>query len=164
VTRGALYFHFPSKESIADAVIAAQDQFLVPPERRIKLQSTIDLCMSFADRLQRDPNLRGAVRLAVEQASYRKPDATPYLSSHEVILRLLKEAEAQGELLPSADPEELSPLIVGAFTGIQVFSRVLNNRTDLLERISVLWKHLLPAVAVPALLPQLNTAPEVRAA
>ncbi len=162
VTRGALYFHFPSKEAIADAVMASQDQFLVPPERGMKLQSAIDLTMSFADRLRHDSMLRGAVRLAVEQASYRKPDATPYVSSHEVILRLLREAEERGELLPSVEPEEVAPLIVGAFTGIQVLSQVSNNRIDLLERISTLWRYLLPALAVPALLPRLNTAPEVR--
>jgi AcrR family transcriptional regulator len=162
VTRGALYFHFSSKEAIADAVIASQDQFLVPPERKVKLQSMIDLTMAYADRLRHDSLLRGAVRLAVEQASYRKPDATPYVSSHEVILRLLREAEAQNELLPSAEPEELAPLIVGTFTGIQVFSQALNNRMDLLQRISALWRNLLPGIAMPGLIPHLNTAPEVR--
>ncbi|AEW99113.1 ScbR family autoregulator-binding transcription factor [Streptantibioticus cattleyicolor] len=162
VTRGALYFHFPSKEAIADAVIASQDQFLVPPDHRVRLQATIDLTMSYARRLQHDSLLRGAVRLAVEQASYRKPDATPYVSSHEVVCRLLREAEANGELLPTADPEELTPLIVGAFTGIQVLSQAHNNRLDLLERVSALWKNLLPAIAVAGLLPHLDTSPEAR--
>ncbi len=162
VTRGALYFHFPSKEAIADAVVASQDEALVPPERKLRLQSAIDLTMSFADLLRHDPLLRGAVRLAVEQASYRKPDATPYVSSQEVILRLLREAQEQGELLPSVDPEEVTPLIVGAFTGIQVFSQASNNRQDLLERVTVLWRYLLPGLAVPALLPHLDTTPEVR--
>ncbi|AEW99023.1 ScbR family autoregulator-binding transcription factor [Streptantibioticus cattleyicolor] len=164
VTRGALYFHFPSKEAIADAVVAAQDEALVPPERELRLQAAIDLTMSFGDRLRHDPVLRGAVRLAVEQASYRKPDASPYVSSHAVVLRLLREAEHHGELLPGVDPEEVTALIVGAFTGIQVLSQAINNRADLLGRVTVLWRYLLPGLAVPALLPRLNTAPEVRIA
>ncbi|WP_199239323.1 ScbR family autoregulator-binding transcription factor [Streptomyces sp. ICBB 8177] len=159
VPRTAVYRHFPSKEAIADAVIAVQDEALVPREDGFRLQAAIDLSMSFADMLRHDPMMRGAVRLAVEQAVYRKPRATPYLGSHAVTLRLLEEARDGGELLPHVNPEEVTRLVVGLFTGLQILSEAAGGRTDLLDRVSFLWKSLLPGIAVPTLIPHLDTSP-----
>ncbi|GAA1909850.1 ScbR family autoregulator-binding transcription factor [Streptantibioticus ferralitis] len=155
LTRGALYFHFPSKEAIADAVVAAQAEALVPPERPVKLQAAIDLTLSFADRLQHDTVLRAAVRLTLGQASFKHPDALPYRSSADVIRGLLREAEAGGELLATVEPGEVAQLIVGSFTGIQLLSQVYDERRDLRYRVTKMWKYLLPGLAVPGLLPRL---------
>ncbi|AEW94536.1 FarA [Streptantibioticus cattleyicolor NRRL 8057 = DSM 46488] len=160
VTRGALYFHFPSKEAIADAVVAAQAEALVPPQHKVRLQSTIDLTMDYAHRLRHDAVARAAVRLSVEQASYRRPGITPYQGPGEVIRHLLRQAAEKGELLASADPDEVTDLIVGAFTGIQLLSHVYGKRRDLPHRVAALWKYLLPALAIPGLLPHLVADPE----
>ncbi len=155
LTRGALYFHFPSKEAIADAVVDAQSEALVPPPNKVKLQATIDLTMAFAQRLRTDVVLRAAVRLSVEQASYKTPTASAYRGPADVILGLLTQAQAHGELLAPVDPEEVTQLIVGAFTGIQLLSQVYEERRDLPRRIAALWKYLLPSLAIPGLLPHL---------
>ncbi len=104
LTRGALYFHFPSKEAIADAVVDAQNEALVPPPNKVKLQATIDLTMAFAQRLRTDAVLRAAVRLSVEQASYKTPTAAAYRGPADVIFGLLTQAQSRGELLPTVDP------------------------------------------------------------
>jgi len=155
LTRGALYFHFPSKEAIADAVVDAQSEALVPPANKVKLQATIDLTMAFAERLRSDVVLRAAVRLSVEQASYKTPTATAYRGPADVIFGLLTHAQERGELLATVDPEEVTQLIVGAFTGIQLLSQVYEERRDLPRRVAVLWKYLLPSLAIPGLLPHL---------
>ncbi|MDI5966174.1 ScbR family autoregulator-binding transcription factor [Streptantibioticus silvisoli] len=160
LTRGALYFHFPSKEAIADAVIDAQAEALVPPPHKVKLQATIDLTMAFAERLRTDVVLRAAIRLSVEQASYRTPTAAAYRGPADVIVNLLTTARREGELLTTVDPEEVTQLIVGAFAGIQLLSQVYEERRDLPCRIAVLWKYLLPSLAVPGLLPHLRANPE----
>jgi hypothetical protein len=51
-------------------------------------------------------------------------------------------------------------LLVGAFAGIQQMSRALTGRLDLGHRISVLWSHLLPSLAVPGLLLGLDSEPD----
>ena len=161
LTRGALYFHFPSKEAIADAVVDAQFEALVPPPHKVRLQSTIDMTMAFAERLRTDVVLRAAMRLSVEQASYKTPTAAAYLGPADVILRLLTDAQREGELLPTVDPVEVTQLVVGAFTGIQILSQVHDaGRRDLPRRIATLWKYLLPSLAIPGLLPHLITEPE----
>ncbi|MGW7003510.1 ScbR family autoregulator-binding transcription factor [Streptomyces sp. NPDC054933] len=155
LTRGALYFHFPSKEAIADAVVAAQSEALVPPERPVKLQAAIDLTLRFAEGLQHDTVLRAAVRLTMAQSSFKHPDALPYRSSADVIRGLLREAAAGGELLTTVEPGEVAQLIVGSFTGIQLLSQVYDERRDLTSRVTKMWKYLLPGLAVPGLLPRL---------
>lgn len=158
-TRGALYFHFPSKEALAEAVMAAQSESLVPPVRKIRVQAVIDLTLLFAERLRTDAVLRAAVRLGVDQASIKNPNRAPYQEPINLIEELLKEAGDRGELLPGVDPEEVAGILVGAFTGIQIMSQVYERRQALPGRIAVLWKYLLPSLAVPELIPYLSTDP-----
>jgi AcrR family transcriptional regulator len=155
LTRGALYFHFPSKKAIAQAVVAAQAEALVPPERAVRLQAAIDLTLCFAERLQDDTVLRAAVRLTMGQSPFRQPDTLPYRSSTDVIRGLLREAAEGGELLATAEPGEVAQLIVGSFTGIQLLSQVYEERRALTSRVTRMWKYLLPGLAVPGLLPRL---------
>lgn len=159
LTRGALYHHFPSKEAIAAALVALQSEALEVPDNPVKLQAVIDLTMEFARRLRIDPVLRASVRLAVEQTSFSRPAQTPYDMSSTAILGLLEEASAQGEVLPGTDLREATSLIVGAFTGIQLMSQVYSDRRDLPERVSALWKFLLPGLATPGILGRLRTTP-----
>lgn len=156
LTRGALYFHFPSKEAIADAVVDHQRHALSPPDRDSPLQAVVAMTFAYADSLLRDPVMRGAVRLAVEQGTYRRPDATPYESPEQAVLDLLVQAEARGELLTTADPRAIARLLVAAFTGVQLVSEAQTGRSDLVDRLTDLWRYLLPGIANPGLLPHLR--------
>ncbi len=156
LTRGALYFHFPSKEAIADAVVDHQRQALSAPQRESPLQGVIALTFRYADSLLRDPVMRGAVRLAVEQGTYRRPDAGPYEGPEQAVLELFQRAAQRGELLTTADPRAMSRLLVAAYTGVQLVSDALTGRADLMDRLADLWRYLLPGVANPGLLPHLR--------
>ncbi|MEW2262882.1 ScbR family autoregulator-binding transcription factor [Streptomyces sp. NPDC047853] len=159
LTRGALYHHFPSKEAIAAALVAAQSEALVVPEQPMKLQAVVDLTLEYARRLQSDPVLRASVRLTIEQSSFTRPGVTPYQQSADAILGLLEVAAEQGELLPGADLEEVTQFIVGAFTGVQLMSQVYSRRRDLMQRVRTMWRLVLPGVATPGVLARLRVAP-----
>jgi AcrR family transcriptional regulator len=156
LTRGALYFHFPSKEAIADAVVDHQQQALSAPERESPLQAVIAMTFQYAQSLLTDPVMRGAVRLAVEQGTYRRPDAGPYEGPEQAVLTLFRRAEERGELLTTADPRAMARLLVGAYTGVQLVSDAQTGRADLMDRLTDLWRYLLPGVANPGLLPHLR--------
>lgn len=158
LTRGALYHHFPSKESIAAAVLEAQGEALVVPDQPVKLQAIIDLTLAFSVRLQTDMVLRASVRLAVEQSSFSTSAQAPYNQSITLVEDLLLQAEQQGELLPGADLAEVASTVVAAFTGMQVMSEAFSGRQDLPARISTLWRLLLPGIAAPGMLPRLRTS------
>ncbi|MFE9904752.1 ScbR family autoregulator-binding transcription factor [Streptomyces achromogenes] len=157
LTRGALYHHFPSKEAIATALIEAHGQALVVPHQEVVLQAVIDLTLGFARQLQHDPILRASVRLAVEQSSFAPPTNTPYQQSITAIEDLLRRAGQQGELLPGTNLPEVAQTIVGSFTGLQVMSQIYSDRQDLPERVSALWRLILPGLASPGILPRLRT-------
>ncbi|MEW1777512.1 ScbR family autoregulator-binding transcription factor [Streptomyces sp. NPDC086777] len=159
LTRGSLYHHFPSKEAIALALVQAHAEALEVPERPIRLQSVIDLTLEFARRLQHDAVLRASVRLTTEQTSFDCPPQTTYEQSMDTILTLLQEAEKRDEILPGVDVREVTSLIVGSFTGLQIMSQAYTGRADLPDRTSVLWKFLLPGLATPGLVGRLRTTP-----
>ncbi|MEU6812089.1 ScbR family autoregulator-binding transcription factor [Streptomyces sp. NPDC046831] len=161
VTKGALYFHFPSKESLAQAVLDEQVPFGAVPPQPCKLQEIIDMTFVVAQRLLRDALLRGSVRLTVDQCAPPGVDHTgPFRQWGERLMGLMGQARDQGELLPTVEPRDTVELLVGSFAGIQLMSRALTGRDDLGHRISVLWGHILPSIAVPGLLLSLDTAPD----
>ncbi|MFC8346976.1 ScbR family autoregulator-binding transcription factor [Streptomyces sp. NPDC057280] len=159
LTRGALYHHFPSKEAIAMALLEAHGEALVVPDRSTRIQTIIDLTFAFAGQLQRDPVLRASVRLAVEKTSLPRPVHTPYEQSSAAILELLEQAGKQGEILPGLDLNEVSAVIVGAFTGMQVMSQVYTDREDLPERLTAMWRLLLPGLVAPGMIGHLRVTP-----
>jgi hypothetical protein len=128
------------------------------PEQPCKLQEIIDMTFVVGQRLMDNDLLRGSVRLAVDQATPSGVDhGGPFRQWADRLTSLLEQARNQGELLPTVDPRETVELLVGSFTGIQLMSRALSDRADLGHRLSVLWAHVLPSVAVPGLLLALDS-------
>ncbi|MFJ5223008.1 ScbR family autoregulator-binding transcription factor [Streptomyces sp. NPDC088400] len=161
VTKGALYFHFPSKEALAQAVLDEQVQLGTVPPQACKLQEIVDISFVFGHRLLKSALLRGSVGLTVDQGAPPGVDHSgPFRQWPELMTSLLEQARDQGELLPSVRPRDTAELLVGSFTGIQLMSRGLTQRADLGRRISLMWEHILPSIAVPGLIPRMNIAPD----
>ncbi|MDX2538429.1 ScbR family autoregulator-binding transcription factor [Streptomyces scabiei] len=160
VTKGALYFHFPSKEDLARGVLEEQTLHLHVSPQTSKLQEVIDLTMAVAHALPNDAMLRAGSRLALERGSIDFAAHSPFLAWAKVCEDLLEQAKRDGEVLPHVDCHETAELIVGSFTGIQAFSQISSALLDLKKRVSAMWKHILPSVAIPAALARLDTAPD----
>ncbi|MFM9596482.1 ScbR family autoregulator-binding transcription factor [Streptomyces scabiei] len=160
VTKGALYFHFPSKEDLARGVLEEQTLHLHVSPQTSKLQEVIDLTMAVAHALPNDAMLRAGSRLALERGSIDFRADSPFLAWAKVCEDLLEQARRDGEVLPHVDCHETAELIVGSFTGIQAFSQISSALLDLENRVSAMWKHILPSVAIPAALARLDTAPD----
>jgi AcrR family transcriptional regulator len=161
VTKGALYFHFPSKESLAQAVLDEQLSLGAVPPHPCKVQEIVDMTFVFGQRLRTNSLLKGSVRLTVDQCAPPGVDHTgPFRQWSEYLVAMLQQARDQGELLPTVQLRDTADLLVGAFAGVQLMSRALHGREDLGHRISVMWGHLLPSIAVPGLLIGLDSRPD----
>ncbi|MEU2790161.1 ScbR family autoregulator-binding transcription factor [Streptomyces sp. NPDC007100] len=156
VTQGGMYFHFPSKEALAQAVMIEQGGGLELPPGEDGLQRLVDITLYLAGELQTNPTLRAGVRLAVEQGEFGVQDDSAYRAWADEFAGQLRAAREKGELLPDVNVDELSWVLVSAYTGTQLFSQISSGRTDLHQRVVSLWRYLLPGVAEPAVRPQMS--------
>lgn len=151
VTKGALYFHFDSKESLAAAIIEQQADWREAhaPESRWAMQRIIDLSFRFVHALRSDPLVRASIRLTLERNTFRTDDPSPYEGWVSTVAQLFVEARDAGELHADVDPERAAAVAVAALTGTQLVSEALSGREDVVERVEDLWHLLLPGL-VPA--------------
>jgi len=155
VTKGALYFHFDSKEAIAHAVIAAQHAAAGALDARIReagttgIAATLTAAFGLARQIRVNPIVRAGIRLTLEASSFQNPVVGPYLDWITWIEGYLREAVAEGDIRDDVDPSMLAHLIIPAFTGVQMVSAVLTQHDDLALRVEQMWLLLLPGV-VPA--------------
>ncbi|MFG2877488.1 ScbR family autoregulator-binding transcription factor [Streptomyces sp. NPDC048337] len=167
VTKGALYFHFPSKEALARTLMDEQFQISadVPAIENPGLQTVIDLSHQMAYGLRTNVRVRASIRLVIEFGSFTNPDPTPYNTWIDTAHGCLTPAQEHGDVLPSLDVHALSTFLVGSFTGIQVTSHVRTDREDLHTRITDLWNFLLPGIVPAPRIPHFDPtgSPECRA-
>lgn len=158
VTKGALYFHFESKEGLAQAVIDAQNEGrpqVLPQQYRA--QEFIDIGMVFSHQMRHEVLIRASARLTLDQTGRELDRVTPYQTWIDLCTGVLSEAERRGELLPGVDPVVPSRLIVGAYAGLNTMSHTLG--LDLDAQVAELYTHVMPNVVVPAVAIRLDTAP-----
>ncbi|MFI7386432.1 ScbR family autoregulator-binding transcription factor [Streptomyces sp. NPDC049813] len=162
VTQGGMYFHFKSKQGIAEAVVASQQQFVQLPDGTDGLQRLVDITFHLAGELQTNARFRASVRLAVEQEEFGGGrDATAYVEWAEQFHRQLLAARAQNELRFGVDEQEFATLLMAAYTGVQIFSNISTGRDDLVERVASLWRYFLPALAQDDVINRLRISPPV---
>ncbi|GGY24168.1 ScbR family autoregulator-binding transcription factor [Streptomyces djakartensis] len=160
VTKGALYHHFDSKEALALAVLEAQLEEVPPlPAQASRLQEAIDFGMVFAHRLTYDPIVRASVRLTLEDTGQALKRSGPYDGWADLSARSLQQAKTGGELLPHVDPDETAMVIVAAYAGINLVARFTGSREEHDKRAALLYRHLVPSIAVPSVLAALDMAP-----
>ncbi|MFD8727799.1 ScbR family autoregulator-binding transcription factor [Streptomyces sp. NPDC059611] len=152
VTKGALYFHFASKAEMAAEVLDESDTIAIP-DGPVRLQALIILVNGYAAPPLTDPILRGALRLAAEPefesgAWHERVNLT--------ITGLLAEAAHAGEVLSHVDPAETAELITTMLAGLGRYMQAPPTENFAIDRISVMWRYLLPSIATPALLPALD--------
>ena len=152
VTKGALYFHFPSKDDVAFAVIDAEHEIATAAAARIlespsgPLESMLRLCADLAERLTTDPIVRAGIRLTTETSTFDRSVTRPYEDWLATFETLARAATAAGELRADTDAEKLAHFIIPAFTGVQMVSDVFTERADLRQRVREMWEILLPGL------------------
>jgi AcrR family transcriptional regulator len=158
VTKGALYFHFDSKEALAKGVLEEQAaHYLLPQE--LKLQEWVDSGMVLAHQLPKDPMLRAGARLSTDLRG-QEEHGTAFPLWTRFTSTVLVEAQQRGEVLPHVVPKETAELMVSAFHGVQLFSQVTTGWADVEERVCILFRHILPTIGAPALLSRIDLTPD----
>ncbi|WP_130177950.1 ScbR family autoregulator-binding transcription factor [Cryobacterium sp. SO1] len=170
LTKGALYFHFASKDALALAVIDAQHQRALALGDELLhsdqpgLQVLLRMAFELGKQVRDDPVSRAGIRLTMESSNLSTPVVTPYEDWMAACEVLLQRAIRDGDVRADVDVAAAAHFISPAFTGVQVVSGVLTGRADLVRRLIEMWSFVLPSLVVPDQWERLSALPEEMAA
>ncbi len=154
LTKGALYFHFKSKDELAAVVIEEQHAVSMNAVNAINrtgapaLEQIVMFCYEMKREMVDDPIVRAGIRLTLEMSAVAGPPK-PYLDWIDSCEQMFHAAIEQGDVLNTVDPAHLAHYFVSAFTGVQLVSNVLTERADLDERIDQMLTFVLAAIVPP---------------
>jgi AcrR family transcriptional regulator len=172
-TKGALYFHFQSKEELAEMLVGLQRQATSDAMAAIAqapaspLEKLVMTTHELARQVMEDRIVRAGIRLALE-ANPRTDAALRALAEEysaetgsrlrfspplddwvEQFRLLLGQGVAAGEVRAEIDIDVAAQLLVGAYVGVQLLSNLRTERKDLHERLHDMWRVLLVGIVDP---------------
>lgn len=155
-TKGALYFHFASKEALARAVIAGMVQGWEDLREQVSghgldpLSTLLALIDEVIARLIDNPIARGGMRL-LNDLPMRTQDAPgQYGVAERDVLALLTQAAQAGLLREGIEPAPLARQIVAVIAGHRQICDAVDGCHNLRQRVYEAWALLLPAIATDA--------------
>ena len=164
VTKGAMYFHFASKEAMARAVADIMDARL--PEvvadwagpSRDPLETAAHLAVGWAAILRDEVACRAGLRVVHEGALGPERARFPYDFWEELHAGLFARAQEAGSLRAGIDPAELARTVVALGAGVRVLCLADGGYAAVRERTEAAWSVLLAGVAEPAWLERWHAA------
>lgn len=155
-TKGAMYFHFRSKEQMAiDLVTEVVDSWEqvratiaargLDPLRTLLVQTD-----AYVSRWTHDVVVRGGSRVMSGTTHFAEQHRAWYGDWARSTAALLRAALEQGLLRPATDPDRVSRLVVAASCGHRSFAETVVGSPTHFERMTDTWLGILPIVATDA--------------
>lgn len=159
LTKGAFYFHFPSKEELAVAVVddlraqwtaavSLDDGDGTPaPEQAQRLAARV------VESYSRNRSLRAIGRLVPDLIAAR-PDLAPQLQASlflwiDPIEAVIQRGQREGTIRDDLDAREIAETIFAAFSGVEDYSELASLGSDLVRRCEILMALLLTGMTSP---------------
>ena len=152
LTKGALYYHFDSKEALATAIIEEGSETVLTAFRAAgrtsspAMENILHGSFVITDVLATDRVACAAARLLRTFGGFN-PAAkrTVEILVNELVERI-KTATAEGDLRPTLDAETAGSSILAGMLGSELLSSTLAEGKDLRARFARTWELLLPAI------------------
>lgn len=149
LTKGAMYFHFRSKHALALALIDTQSEIMrntinqLLANKLSGLETLIDICFNLAIQDVTDDLAKSSLHLL--EAIGRTDDIqtkrlTEWVAAFTEITR---RAAEEGDLADTADPADVSRLLMAMYAGTRQVSD-LENRAEYLHHLERAWLFVLP--------------------
>jgi AcrR family transcriptional regulator len=152
LTKGALYYHFDSKEALATVIIEEGMALLLNVFQAARdsgpraLQSVIVGTYAASDLLATDRTARAGARLLRTFDGLNPVSKFAYQNFVDQFTTDIVAAAEQGDLRSDVRPDEVTETLVTSILGIEVLSSAVADRTDMRERFTRLWNVVLPAI------------------
>ncbi|ASW94213.1 spore coat protein CotS [Mycobacterium intracellulare] len=166
MTKGALYRHFDSKESLASNIIEEGSDAILSAYRNVckssspGLENIVHGSFTIVDVLGSDKMARAAAQLATALSGFNGAASRFYANLVLETAQEARRAAKEGDLRSDIDPDVLSASIVGAISGTRLIATAISSHGrigdvtgDPFARLHQLWELLLPGVVAEASLP-----------
>lgn len=156
VTKGAFYFHFPSKRDLALAIVREQAvRWLRIAEEPVTGQDPLTRLLELSDvalsLFLGSAEVRAALRLSYErsvvEAGLSVPVPVPVWEG--IVGEHLRAAQSQDLLLAGVEPAPAARVVNDAMVGARTTVEGVSDSPGLVQRVDEMWRLLLPALAVP---------------
>ena len=154
LTKGAMYFHFPSKQALALAIIddltemsrAAVTESLA--RKMSGLETLIDLVFLLAVQDIQHDVARAGVRLLDTLDNTTPLPPALWQSRMEFVTTLIQKAVTEGDVVDHTDPEDIAKMLVALWVGIRRISD-LDQPERYLDNMQKTWMLALPGFTNP---------------
>jgi TetR/AcrR family transcriptional regulator, transcriptional repressor for nem operon len=154
LTKGAMYFHFSSKQALAVAITddlnemsrAAVAELLT--RKMSGLEALIDLVYLLAVQDSQNEVARAGVRLLETLDNTTVLAATLWQSWIEFVTTLIHKAVAEGDVVDHHDPEDIAKMLVALWVGIRRISDP-DQPEHHLDNLQNAWILVLPIFTNP---------------
>jgi AcrR family transcriptional regulator len=168
MTKGALYHHFDSKESLASAIIEEGSETILVAFRNVcgssspALENMIHGTFTIGNVLSTDKTARAAEQLTAALSGFNEAAMRFCANMVELMAAQAQRASAEGDLRQDLDPVVISESIVGAMFGTRLLCTAIDAKgvgrqgecsgTDdrLAGRSSQFWELLLAGIVAEA--------------
>jgi AcrR family transcriptional regulator len=153
ITKGALYYHFDSKDQLAAAIIAEGGVPVLNAFGEMTnsaapaLETMIHGSFVVAELMSTNQVARTAVQLSRALAGFSEAAARAVDDWVGVIAATAQRAKAEGDLRGDLHPDHVAECVSSAMLGVELTSSALSHGADLARRVTTCWEILLPAVA-----------------
>jgi TetR/AcrR family transcriptional regulator, transcriptional repressor for nem operon len=154
LTKGAMYFHFPSKQALAVAIIenlaeVSRTAVTELVARRMSgLETAIDLIYLLAVQDTQQEVVRAGVRLLESLDDNTAMPPALWHSWIEFITTLIQKAVTEGDVVDHDDPEDIAKMLVALWVGIRRISD-LDELEHYLDNLEKAWILALPSFTNP---------------
>jgi AcrR family transcriptional regulator len=150
LTKGAVYFHFGSKESLAEAVIQEQQNYwptvLADLSSRpgTPLDHLVGLTYEVARSLRDNVLVRAGFRLSVDRDVPGIDPVATLTWWTDTVVDLLRKARRSGALAADVVPAAAARVIVAGFLGAYHLATVVDRTPDARKRLDEFWSIVFP--------------------
>jgi AcrR family transcriptional regulator len=152
MTKGALYYHFDSKESLATAIIEEGSSRLADAFHNITtssapaLEGIIHGLFVVADLMITDRVARSGIQLLRAFGEFNEVAARTYSDWTAEMTERTRQAIDEGDVRAELDPQAVGETIIGSMLGAELLASATAAGADVLQRVARAWRVLLPAI------------------
>jgi AcrR family transcriptional regulator len=158
LTKGALYHHFDSMESLTAAIIDEGAEVILNNLRGMAessspaMENMVHGTFLIADLFAADKIARAAEQLMLASGTFNDTVARVYAGWLAAMAAEARRATAEGDLRGDLEADAVSESITAAMFGTRLLSQATASG-DLVGRLSRMWELLLPALVTETSLP-----------